>query len=209
MTKNSITYLEPSKPYHRVTHKGEIDPVTCTLEMKKDKYNSLYFDLALRAAKESVCGRRQVGCVIVTRDLGIGIGFNGTPEGWHTNGCELDDGTTNPITRHAEANALKKIMMNRMDPRGARVFIDTAPCIDCAKRLHDAEVSEVYFYDPYKCLEGVKFLINAGVSVHKVLKYDPEFESSKVFINDGKLFYGHKNGCSEVTPGQGTQHCAA
>ncbi len=58
------------------------------------KYDSLYMGIAHLAASQSHATRAKVGVVAVKGDRVLEMGFNGTPSGYHTNKCELDDGTT-------------------------------------------------------------------------------------------------------------------
>ncbi len=50
--------------------------------------------IAHLAASQSHATRAKVGVVAVKGDRVLEMGFNGTPSGYHTNKCELDDGTT-------------------------------------------------------------------------------------------------------------------
>ena len=59
-------------------------------------------------AKNSYCTRRQVGALVVKKNMIISDGYNGTPSGFE-NVCEDDNGITKPYVLHAEANAITKL----------------------------------------------------------------------------------------------------
>ena len=133
----------------------------------KDKYKRIHMQVAEQYAQLSYAKRRKVGCVIVIDDIVI-PGYNGTPAGWD-NCCETPDGnTTLPEVIHAEQNALDKIVRSNMSSVGASVFVTTAPCIECAKRLLGAKVKEVFYVDIYRSTAGVEFLERAGIHTEQI-----------------------------------------
>ena len=124
-------------------------------------------DVAEQYARLSYANRRKVGCVIVVDGIVI-PGYNGTPPGWD-NACETIDGSaTLPDVIHAEQNALDKITRSALSSVGASVFVTTAPCIECAKRLFGAKVKEVFYRDVYRNQDGVDFLRRAGIHVERI-----------------------------------------
>lgn len=118
-------------------------------------------------AQLSYAVRRKVGCVIVKGDTIVAIGYNGTPAGWD-NACEGSDGKTLPEVLHAEQNALDKLVRSTTSSEGSSVFVTTAPCIECAKRLHGARVKEVFYKEIYHSDAGLQFLGQVGIKVEKV-----------------------------------------
>ena len=44
----------------------------------------------------------------------------------------------------------------------------TAPCIECAKRLHGARVREVFYKEIYHSDAGLQFLGQVGIKVEEV-----------------------------------------
>jgi dCMP deaminase len=127
---------------------------------------SYYMDVAERTALQSYARRMQVGAVIVSTDRLMAMGYNGTPAGWD-NGCEdeSDDGslTTKPEVIHAEKNALYKCLNNGVPTKGATMFLTLAPCIECSKDLHLANIERVYYRDVYRSMAGVEFLRKCGI----------------------------------------------
>lgn len=133
----------------------------------KDKFKRVHMRVAEDYAQLSYANRRKVGCVIVIDGIVV-PGYNGTPEGWD-NTCETADGSaTLPDVIHAEQNALDKVVRSTLSSVGASVFVTTAPCIECAKRLHGARVSEVFYREVYRSEEGIEFLRRAGIHVEQV-----------------------------------------
>jgi dCMP deaminase len=134
-----------------------------------------YIDAHMKAAEVysqlSSAKRLQVGCVVVKDNTIIGIGYNGMPSGW-TNDCEieLDNGETKtkPEVMHAETNAIAKIARSTNSSEGAALFVTHAPCLDCAKIIHQAGINSVYYRNTYRSTDGVDFLGKCGVHVEKV-----------------------------------------
>jgi len=133
----------------------------------KNKFKTVHMNVAEQYARLSYAQRRQVGCVIIIDDIVV-PGYNGTPTGWD-NRCETADGSaTLPEVIHAEQNALDKIVRSTLSSVGASVFVTTAPCIECAKRLQGARVKEVFYRDVYRNEDGIEFLRRAGIHVERV-----------------------------------------
>lgn len=133
----------------------------------KSKFKTVHMAVAQSYAKLSYANRRKVGCVIVIDGI-VFPGYNGTPEGWD-NSCEAEDGSvTLPEVIHAEQNALDKITRSTLSSVGASVFVTTAPCMECAKRLHGAKVKEVFYRDVYRTDAGIEFLKKSGIHVEQV-----------------------------------------
>lgn len=133
----------------------------------KHKFKRIHMAVAEQYARLSQAQRRQVGCVIVIDDIVV-PGYNGTPPGWN-NRCETPDGSaTLPEVIHAEQNALDKIVRSTLSSEGASVFVTTAPCIECAKRLLGARVKEVFYRDVYRNEDGIEFLRQAGIHVERI-----------------------------------------
>ena len=126
-------------------------------------------------AKLSSAKRLQVGCVVVKNDTIIGIGYNGMPSGWDNN-CEeeylYEDGGSQLRTRaevmHAESNALAKIARSTNSSENATIFVTHAPCLDCAKLIHQAGINSVYYRKSYRDDKGIDFLKKCGVQIENV-----------------------------------------
>ena len=142
-------------------------------------------NMAQNVSKLSSAVRLKVGTVIV-KDNVVTFGYNGTPSGWD-NVCEdveysesvivSGDWTynnnskqwsrlkTKPEVLHSEANALMKISKSTISSEGATLFCTHAPCIDCAKMIHQAGIFTVFYRDTYKNDLGLEFLTKSGVNV--------------------------------------------
>lgn len=140
--------------------------------------------------------RLKVGAVIVKEDTIIGIGYNGMPSGWN-NICErkeyapadiensLDmtemeirwpfvDGkkryalVTKDEVIHAESNAISKVAKSTHSTEGAHMYVTHAPCIHCAKLIHQSGITRIFYKEHYRNDEGLKFLEKCNIKVVKV-----------------------------------------
>jgi dCMP deaminase len=141
----------------------------------KQKFIDAHMKVAETYAQLSSAKRLQVGAVIVKNDTIIGIGYNGMPSGW-TNECEdvelLEDGeqilTTKEEVIHAESNALCKVTKSTNSSQDADMFVTHAPCIHCAKLIHQSGIRKVFYRNTYRDENGLKFLEKCGVEIEKV-----------------------------------------
>lgn len=141
----------------------------------KPKFVIAHMKAARVYAELSSAKRLQVGCVVVKDNTIIGIGYNGMPSGW-TNECEdvelYEDGgqalKTKPEVLHAETNAIAKIARSTNSTDGADMFITHAPCLECAKLIHQAGIKNVYFGKHYRDDVGLTFLQQCNVGVTHV-----------------------------------------
>ena len=140
------------------------------------KWLQYYAKIAEETAKLSTAKKLQVGCVIVKDNRILSIGYNGMPSGW-TNECEyvIDNGTniyytSKPEVLHAEANALMKLCRSTDSSEGATLFVTHFPCIECAKLVYQAGISQVYYINDYEATKGSgrNFLEQAGIEVCQV-----------------------------------------
>ena len=69
---------------------------------------------------------------------------------------------------HAESNAIAKLAKSNESGLGADLFVTTAPCIHCAKLIHQSGISRVWYSDNYRDQAGIDFLIKSGVTVEKL-----------------------------------------
>ena len=139
-----------------------------------DQDKQIYMDFADLIAQKSPCNRLKVGAVIVTENNTVFTGFNETPEGE----CENEHGHTYPHVIHAEIDACAKIAQSHETTRSARVFVTTAPCLNCASMLIKMGVSEVYYKNLYKNRDGLRLLEKHHVYVDQINR-DPEADQEK------------------------------
>jgi dCMP deaminase len=156
----------------------------------KPKFVQAHMNAAENYSKLSSAKRLQVGCVIVKDDTIIGIGYNGMPSGWD-NDCENriyanewsidnnlwdyqeEDGTaynlkTKPEVLHAETNAVAKVAKSTNSTDGADIFVTHAPCIECAKLIHQSGIKRLFYRDTYKNDDGLNFLNQCNIEVNHV-----------------------------------------
>ena len=133
----------------------------------KRKFIFAHQEAASVYAKLSYCSRLKVGSVISKGDSLISYGYNGMPSG-EPNVCELDDGTTNPRVRHAEVNALRKLIKSESSAENSAMFVTHAPCTMCAIDIYESGIKVVFFAEEYKNLDGVNDLLKKGVKVFRV-----------------------------------------
>jgi dCMP deaminase len=150
----------------------------------KDKFIDAHMKAAEVYAQLSSAKRLQVGCVVVKDNTIIGIGYNGMPSGW-TNDCEevvdvdpsdprydfnnfTKELKTKPEVMHAETNAIAKIARSTNSSEGAALFVTHAPCLDCAKIIHQAGINSVYYRNTYRSTDGIEFLEKCNINVKKV-----------------------------------------
>ena len=74
---------------------------------------------------------------------------------------------TKPEVLHSEANALMKIAKSTVSSEGATLFCTHAPCIDCAKMIHQAGIFSVYYRNEYRSTDGINFLEKSGITIQK------------------------------------------
>jgi len=127
-----------------------------------------YMDIAERFAQVSECQRLKVGAIIVKNGSILAHGWNGTPSGFRTNVCELEDGTTSPFVLHAEQNVLVKMAKSTESIEGAELFCTHSPCPECSKLLAQSGVKKVYYKYAYRITEGLDVLDQLGVSTQQV-----------------------------------------
>lgn len=143
--------------------------------------------IAHETAKLSQAIRAQVGCIIVKENRIISIGYNGMPSGWE-NECEVfiapPKGTggfssydvgdkkagsyrSKPEVLHAETNAIAKVAQSTESSKDATLFCTHLPCIQCAKIIHQAGISTVYYDIEYDAAlgSGKEFLEKSNIEV--------------------------------------------
>lgn len=150
----------------------------------KPKFVQAFMRSAEVFAELSSAQRLKVGCVIVKDNRIISIGYNGMPSGWD-NVCEhqmpeevdADSRTitpahtvTKPEVLHAETNAIAKVAQSSESSVGATLFCTHAPCLDCAKLIHQSGITTVYYGDKYKSDAGLNFLEKCSITVEQLVK---------------------------------------
>jgi dCMP deaminase len=142
----------------------------------KAKFKQAFMKTAYVFAELSSAIKLKVGAVVVKDDRIISLGYNGTPTGWD-NVCELEiinfqDGSVQLKTKseviHAEMNALMKLASSTESGKGAAIFITHSPCMECAKGIYQTGITEVYYTEAYRNVDGIDFLQKCGITVEKL-----------------------------------------
>ncbi len=138
-------------------------------------WDEYFMKLANEVATRTTCLRRAVGAVIVKDNRILATGYNGVPSGLaHCAevGClrqelGIPSGQRNEICRglHAEQNAI--IQAARFGPivEGAKIYVNTQPCVVCAKMLINAGIEEIIYQNPYPDELSMSMLEEAGMKV--------------------------------------------
>ena len=151
---------------------------------QKIKYHELYWSIAEKAAQQSVANRHKVGAVFVTSSGMLSLGWNGMPSGL-SNDCESSyircdehpDGIrakTNPEVIHAEQNALDKMARQGLAVEGSILFVTRAPCMECAKKLHNLGLKAIVYAESHDDMSGVELLKKVGVPIYHKSMMTPQ-----------------------------------
>jgi dCMP deaminase len=164
----------------------------------KQKFKHAFMKTAYTFAELSSAVKLKVGAVVVKDDRIISLGYNGTPTGWDNccerviypdenygdYDCDPEEFAINfPYVRddnrryalktkseviHAEMNALMKLASSSESGKGAAIFITHSPCMECAKGIYQTGITEVYYTEAYRNVDGIEFLEKCGITVEKL-----------------------------------------
>lgn len=159
--------------------------------MIKPRLIEFYMDVAKRTANLSYAEKLKVGAILVKNDNIISFSWNGTPRGWD-NICEdkiyadcdeawldvemwpFEDDRgryqykTKSCVTHAEEALLMKIASSNESSEGSTLFCTHSCCMNCAKLIYGAKISEFYYSEDYRDPDGVDFLKKCGIIVKKI-----------------------------------------
>lgn len=133
------------------------------------KYKHMFMSMAEECAKSSKAKRLQVGCVIYLNNHTLTTGWNGLPSGSLTEICEDDEGNTQIGVLHAEDNAISKLIDSGMIhlADGCVCFLSHSPCFNCAAKLINIGIKELYYKHPYRCNAGINLLKQNNINVYQ------------------------------------------
>jgi dCMP deaminase len=155
---------ENDHPLNVVTDASELDVEGH--EVERIPLFEVYMRMADELAKRSTCARLQVGTVITDKALEhvVALGYNGNARGF-PNECDTDTpGACGCI--HSEQNAVVKADGHL---REKVAFVTASPCVMCAKLLIQANVTHVFYRQPYRKPDGLDTLERGGVkTIHYV-----------------------------------------
>ena len=127
------------------------------------------FEFALLEARRSPDIRKQVGAIITTTDYEIiATGYNSRPEKDvdYCNCINPNTGSSHPALLHAEERAILRAGYN--NTKGAYIFVTHCPCLKCASKILDADISKVFFLEDHDEGEGARYLVKNGVDVTQI-----------------------------------------
>ncbi|MCA1800000.1 MAG: hypothetical protein LC650_01735 [Actinobacteria bacterium] len=128
--------------------------------------------------ERSTCPRLHVGAVFSRDGRILVTGYNGAPKGLphcehecncrfyqgvHDEGCRFEQPCL--TAEHAERNAIAWAARNGVKLEGCEVHVTHMPCLACAMSLINAGVERVTYRNPYRILDGVNLLRQAGIEV--------------------------------------------
>ena len=134
----------------------------------RPSWDEYFMATAMLIATRSPCERLHVGCVIVSsgerKNRLIAAGYNGFLPGTpHTS--RVRDGHEQ-ATVHAEQNAIADAARRGSSVEGCIAYVSHFPCINCAKILAAAGISEIRYHQDYKNdLLVSPLLADAGVKI--------------------------------------------
>jgi dCMP deaminase len=138
---------------------------------RRPSWDEYFMATSVLIASRSNCERLQVGCVIVTggsrKNRLVAAGYNGflpgTPHASRVrNGHEQ-------ATVHAEQNAVADAARRGSSVEGCIAYITHFPCVNCAKILAAAGISEIRFrLDYHNDPLVAPLLAEAGVEILKL-----------------------------------------
>lgn len=120
--------------------------------------------MAALVGLRSTCGRAKVGAVLAIESRVVSTGYNGPPRGHahcQEHGCDLSKSCQ--ISVHAEANAIAFAACEGIATKGASLFVELSPCLDCARLLINAGIVHVFYRHAYRDPSGLNLLIATGV----------------------------------------------
>lgn len=143
--------------------------------LERPSWDEYFMKLANEVATRTTCLRRPVGAVIVKDRRILATGYNGVPSGLQhcgVTGClreqlGVPSGQRHEICRglHAEQNAIIQAARHGINIDGAAIYINTQPCVVCAKMLINAGISEVIYQNPYPDELAMSMLQEAGMKM--------------------------------------------
>ena len=141
----------------------------------RPSWDQYFMTLANQVATRTTCVRRGVGCVLVRDKRILATGYNGAPTGLRhcfETGClrqqlHVPSGQKHELCRalHAEQNALIQAARYGISVEGATLYVNTQPCVLCAKMIINAGIVEVVYQNPYPDELAMSMLEEAGMCI--------------------------------------------
>lgn len=158
---------------------------------KRPSWDEYFMSMADYASTRTTCLRRAVGAVIVKDHRVLATGYNGVPTGIRhcaEVGClrqqlGVPSGQRHEICRglHAEQNAIIQAARYGVDISGASIYVNTQPCVVCAKMLINAGITEIVYKNPYPDELSMQMLKESGI---RLRVYDPATKTAHPLEDD-------------------------
>lgn len=131
--------------------------------------NHIHMATAKLWSLRSTCRRLHVGAVLVKDGRTISTGYNGAPAGFpHCTPDICNEDHSCKRTIHAEMNAILFAGKYGISTEGSELFTTHAPCLECAKAMVNAGISQVFYESEYRNTDGIELLAQAGVKVDRI-----------------------------------------
>ena len=148
-------------------------------EDNRPSWDEYFMKMANDVATRTTCLRRGVGAVIVKDRRILATGYNGVPTGLthcSETGClreqlGVPSGQRHEICRglHAEQNAIIQAARYGINIAGATIYVNTQPCVVCAKMLINAGITEIVYQNPYPDELSQELLAESGILVREYM----------------------------------------
>jgi dCMP deaminase len=130
-------------------------------------WDEYFIMIASFIKKRSSCDRLQVGCVITKNNRVLCTGYNGHVPGAPHTSKVVDN--HEQMTIHAEVNAICHAAKDGISLSESKAYVTHYPCINCAKSLIAAGITEVVYLTNYKTdpIATELFLLK-GIKIYQV-----------------------------------------
>ena len=143
--------------------------------MQRMPWPDYFMSITYLVRERSTCLRRKVGAIAVKDRHILATGYNGAPSGVRhclETGClreqmGIPSGQRHEICRglHAEQNAIIQAARYGINIAGATIYVNTQPCVVCAKMLINAGITEIVYQNPYPDELAMSMLEEAGMKL--------------------------------------------
>ncbi len=131
-------------------------------------WDAYFMKLANEVATRTTCLRRAVGAVVVKDNRILATGLAHCAEvGCLRRELGIPSGQRNEICRglHAEQNAIIQAAKYGPVIEGAMIYVNTQPCVVCAKMIINAGIEEIVYQNPYPDELSQEMLKESGIKV--------------------------------------------
>lgn len=117
--------------------------------MDRPSWDQYFMEIAEKVSIRSEDPDTQLGCVVVGPDHEIrATGYNSLIRGIRSEECRLVRPAKYLFMEHAERNAIYNAARSGASTKGCRMYCAILPCIDCARAIVQAGISELIYSKP-------------------------------------------------------------